>query len=131
MFKTPEEYESNSYLRPRDSHPQGAKAYRRRELPTLADILRHDDGQSVQRAMSDTRTDQGNHAASNEQRATNNHLIIMNKLVLNSNLLSLPVTDLKHVIREVNMYRHVHDIISMTRKQQSQYSNEYYRTHKK
>ena len=55
----------------------------------------------------------------------------MNKLVLNSNLLSLPVTDLKHVIREVNMFRHVHDIMSMSNKQRSQYSNEYNRTHKK
>ena len=29
----------------------------------------------------------------------------MRKLVLDSNLLSLPVTDLKHVIREINKHR--------------------------
>ena len=59
-------YESNSYLRPRNSHPQGAQAYRHQELPTLAAILRHNNGRAIQRAVPDTRADQGDSTAVNE-----------------------------------------------------------------
>lgn len=46
-------------------------------------------------------------------------------------LVTVPITDIGHTLREIDKHRHVLSIMRRSNKQRSQYSNEYHRTHKK
>lgn len=56
----------------------------------------------------------------------------MEHLTLDPDVLaSVPITDIRHTLSEIDKHRHVHAIMRMSAKQRSQYANEYHRTNKK
>ena len=56
----------------------------------------------------------------------------MEHLTLSPDVLaSVPITDIRHTLNEIDKHRHVHSVMRMMDKQRSQYANEYHRTHKK
>lgn len=56
----------------------------------------------------------------------------MEHLLLDPDVLaSVPITDIRHTLSEIDKHRHVHSVMRMMDKQRSQYANEYHRNHKK
>ena len=56
----------------------------------------------------------------------------MEHLTLDPDVLAtVPITDIRHTLSEIDKHRHVLSIMRMSNKQRSQYANEYHRNHKK